>query len=115
MIELLSADSKIRRPTRVLISFSKRPVNEVEVMMKSMTEFFGNESRLVLCSFEHRKALELESIHFLESKINKISKGLLDFVTDWKTDLKNTKNQKILVCGSYYFVGEVQRFILSHS
>ncbi len=115
MIELLSTDTGISRPTRILISFSKRPVNEVEVMMKSMIEFFGNESKLLLCSFEHPKALDLELIQLLKNKINKINKGLLDFVTDWKTDLKNTKNQKILVCGSYYFVGEVQRFILSHS
>lgn len=115
MTELFSADPKELLPTRVLMSFSKRPVQEVEVMLKTVVEFFGNESKLSLTSFVHPKALELNSIYAVEEEINKISKGLLDFVTDWKTDLKNTKNQKILVCGSYYFVGEVQRFILSHS
>ncbi len=115
MTELFSADSKELWPTRVLMSFSKRPVQEVEVMLKTIVEFFGNESKLLITGFDHPKALEMSSIYAVEEKINKISKGLLDFVTDWKTDLKNTKNQKILVCGSYYFVGEVQRFILTIS
>lgn len=115
MIELISADAKELLPARVLMSFSKRPIDEVEVMLRAIVDFFGNDSKLVLASFEHPKALDLTSISVVEQKINKISKGLLDFVTDWKTDLKNTKNQKILVCGSYYFVGEVQRLILSLS
>jgi len=40
---------------------------------------------------------------------------MLDFVTEWNTYLSQTKDQTILVCGSYYFVGEVQRFLISHS
>ncbi len=117
MIELFHSDSKDLLPARVLMSFSKRPVNEVEVMLKSIVDFFGNDSKLVLTHFDHPKALELDQLRTVEEKINKISKGLLDFVTDWKTDLDSLSrgNQKILVCGSYYFVGEVQRFILSHS
>lgn len=115
MIELFSPHESDFLPSELLISFSKRPVNEVEVMLKSMMDFFGNKTKLLLTGFIHPKALGLDELREIENKFNKINKGLLDFVTDWKTELQNSKNQKILVCGSYYFVGEVQRFILSHS
>lgn len=111
MVELFSPQSTSLLPTTVLLSFSKRPANELEVMLKTLVEFFGKESKLLITSFVHPKALELNEIVKLESKFNKINKGLLDFVTDWKSELDSSKNQKILVCGSYYFVGEVQRFI----
>ena len=115
MIELFESQLTSSLPTQLLISFSRRPINEVEIMLKSMLDFFGNGTKISLTSFVHPKALDLSAINELESKFNKISKGMLDFVTDWKTDLNKSKNQKILVCGSYYFVGEVQRFIHSNS
>ena len=113
MLELFDPEESTM-PDYALISFSKRPINEVEVMLKTLVEAFGEKTKLKLASFEHPKALENNLILELQ-KNNKISKGLLDFVTDWKSDLKKSKNQKILVCGSYYFVGEVQRFIHSFS
>ncbi|MDO9183453.1 MAG: hypothetical protein Q7U04_13645 [Bacteriovorax sp.] len=112
MLELFSAPKSYLKPDYLLISFSKRPINEVEVMLKSLVDCFGNKARLGLASFEHPKALGNEQL--LEVyKNNKINKGLLDFVTDWKTDLNKSKNQKIVVCGSYYFIGEVQRYLCS--
>lgn len=119
MIELFSPQDSKGMPTKLLLSFSKRPSSELEIMLKTLVDFFGEDSKLLLTSFVHPKALELSEIVKLENKFNKISKGLLDFVTDWKTELNSScnqnQNQKILVCGSYYFVGEVQRFILSHT
>ena len=111
MIELFESEAYSDFPTQLLISFSKRPINEVEVMLKMMVEFFGSSAKLSLTSFVHPKALELGAINDLENKFNKINKGMLDFVIDWEAELNKSKNQKILVCGSYYFVGEVQRFI----
>ena len=97
----------------LLVSFSKRPIIEVEVMLKSLLEFCDDNKNLRLTVFKHPKALELEIIKELFEDY-KISKGMLDFVTDWKSELIQSKNKKILVCGSYYFIGEVQRFILTH-
>lgn len=114
MIELFSINKSQNMPSLVLLSFSKRPVNEVEVMLKTLADFFGRDSKLSLTSFEHPKALEMSEVIRLTNNFNKISKGLLDFVTDWKAEINSYKNQKILVCGSYYFVGEVQRFILKN-
>lgn len=115
MIEFFSTQKPSIMPSKVLLSFSARPTDELEVMLKTMVEYFGGELKLYLTSFNHPKALELSEIIKLEKKFHKINKGLLDFVIDWKSDLIHSKNQNILVCGSYYFVGEVQRFILSHS
>lgn len=115
MTELFSPGASKVFPSQLLISFSKRPSQEVEIMLKTMVDFFGDRAKLSLTSFVHPKALELSAINELEVKFNKRNKGLLDFVTDWKTDLKKSKGQTILVCGSYYFVGEVQRFIHSPS
>lgn len=115
MTRLFNCEKKSLWPSRLLISFSKRPVNEVEVMLKSLIEQFGFDCKLTLTGFEHPKALNTVDLLHVEKKLNKINKGMLDFVTDWKTYLSQTSNEKILVCGSYYFVGEVQRFISSHS
>jgi dihydrofolate synthase/folylpolyglutamate synthase len=114
MTQLFHCESKSFWPSQLLISFSKRPVNEVEVMMKTLQEQFGNDCKLTLTCFEHPKALEMNNLLEVEKKVSKIKKGMFDFVIDWKTYLSSTSNEKILVCGSYYFVGEVQRFILSN-
>lgn len=115
MIELFKKERSENLPSTVLLSFSKRPTNEIEVMLKTLVDYFGQKSRLAFTSFEHPKALESDRILELENTFNKINKGMLDFVFDWKTELNNISNQKILVCGSYYFIGEVQRFIIKNS
>ena len=97
-------------PESLLVSFSVRPICEVEVMLKSLEKFFHNRAILKLTSFDHPKALDTESIKLVSSKLNK---RMLNFVLDWKSELKETKANTILVCGSYYFIGEVQRFIRS--
>jgi dihydrofolate synthase/folylpolyglutamate synthase len=95
-------------PESLLVSFSLRPIGEVEVMLKSLVDFFQEKAQLTLTSFNHPKALDAESIQQASLKVNK---GMLNFVFDWKSELKNTNSKTILVCGSYYFIGEVQRFI----
>ncbi|MBC7714985.1 MAG: hypothetical protein H7177_16685 [Rhizobacter sp.] len=98
-------------PESLLVSFSQRPLNEVEVMLKSLVDFFKDKgSSIALTSFDHPKALDEKSIREASLKVNK---GMLNFVFDWKSELTNSKSKTILVCGSYYFIGEVQRFINS--
>ncbi len=114
MLELFAPQKDNLMPEYLLISFSKRPIGEIEIMLKTLINNFGLKAKLNLAYFEHPKALE--KIDALEvSKNHKINKGLLNFVTDWKEELEHSHNQKILVCGSYYFVGEVQRYILNKS
>jgi dihydrofolate synthase/folylpolyglutamate synthase len=115
MSELFKQTNGMLLPDKVLMSFSKRPLNEIEIMLKSLWDIFGSSSLLCLTSFNHPKALEEHALLEAKEKNNKFNKGMLDFVTDWKTALNESKRQRILVCGSYYFIGEVQRFLFSHS
>ena len=96
----------------VFLAFSKRPIDEVEVMLKSVMDYLPHEISLKVTCFDHPKAMSRNDARLAFEKTNK---GMLQFVPDWKSDLQNTKSTSILVCGSYYFIGEVQRFILSHS
>ncbi|MBC7430030.1 MAG: hypothetical protein H7336_15555 [Bacteriovorax sp.] len=110
MLQSYLESSDVVFPSSLLVSFSERPLNEVEVMLRSLTEFFENKAEIVLTSFDHPKALDEKSIREASLKVNK---GILNFVFDWKSELKNSESKTILVCGSYYFIGEVQRFINS--
>ena len=108
MLDSFQEDNSMEMPEGLLISFSMRPLGEVVVMMKSLVDFFKDKSELVLTSFDHPKALSPDAIKEAQELVNK---GMLNFVFDWKSELKETKSKTILVCGSYYFIGEVQRFI----
>jgi dihydrofolate synthase/folylpolyglutamate synthase len=110
MLQSYLESNELIFPESLLVSFSVRPINEVEVMLKSLVDFFQGKAQLAVTSFHHPKALDIESIRLASLKVNK---GMLNFVFDWKSELKNTKSKTILVCGSYYFIGEVQRFILT--
>jgi dihydrofolate synthase/folylpolyglutamate synthase len=110
MLQSYLESSELIFPESLLVSFSVRPINEIEVMLKSFVEFFQDKAKLSVTSFHHPKALDADSIRQACLKVNK---GMLNFVFDWKSELKNTNSKTILVCGSYYFIGEVQRFILS--
>lgn len=110
MIQHLDMESELFSPEKVLVSFSQRPKGEAEVMLKSLVEYFKNGEDLVLTSFDHPKAMMEVTLRDASLKINK---GMLNFVSDWKAELKNSKSNTVLICGSYYFIGEVQRFILS--
>ena len=108
MLQSYLETDELSIPESLLVSFSQRPIGEIEVMTKSLVEFFEKKASITLTSFDHPKAQDSASIAELSHKINK---GMLNFVFDWKSEIKNTKAQTILVCGSYYFIGEVQRFI----
>ncbi len=110
MLESFEEDKSLVRPESLLVSFSIRPLNEVTVMMKSLIDFFGKRAELLVTCFDHPKALPKEGLLEAAESLNK---GMLHFAFDWKKELEETKSQTILVCGSYYFIGEVQRFIRS--
>lgn len=110
MIASYQEDQSLVFPESLLVSFSQRPLDEIEVMLRSLVDFFGDRAQIELTSFNHPKAMDEASI---KKTCEKISKGMLDFVFDWKSEIRKTNSKTILVCGSYYFIGEVQRFIHS--
>lgn len=114
MVELLKKESQLK-PQSLLISFSKRPDEEIRSMINSLREYFTESVPLNLTYFNHPKAMEKKKLMEMDEEY----KGNLHFVSDWKTFLLepslNFTEEKILVCGSYYFIGEIQRFIMSNS
>jgi dihydrofolate synthase/folylpolyglutamate synthase len=89
-----------------LFSFSKRSKKEIELMLQMLTNFSKSNVELWPTVFQHPKAIDRDVIE----KSSKV------FISDWRAKLESFatthKQKKILVCGSYYFIGEVQRFIL---
>ena len=88
----------------ILVSFSKRSIEEIEACVRLLARDWRLANRVVLTSFEHNKAMDGKAL----SKF----KGLVEFEADWKNILPKLQGT-VLVTGSYYFVGEVQRFLSS--
>ena len=88
----------------ILVSFSKRSIEEIEACVRLLARDWRLTNRVVLTSFEHNKAMDGKAL----SKF----KGLVEFEADWKNILPKLQGT-VLVTGSYYFVGEVQRFLSS--
>ncbi len=100
----------------ILASFSKRDESESLAMLKMLADV--KKARLHLTSFNHPKAMDHESLSRL---LTKLSDGT--FEESWKNFLKDETRtlqsqqpdepEEILVTGSYYFIGEVQKFLNS--
>ena len=106
MLEHFSIKKSFNSLDVVMFSFSKRAQAEIEVMLQMLAHFSLKNIELWPTSFNHPKAVDREVIEKESSK----------FINDWRIQLEKyssaNENKTILVCGSYYFIGEVQRFIL---
>lgn len=93
----------------VLLSFSKRDERDLVAMVKIAS---GLGKEVWLSSFSHYKAVELQKLHDI---LNEETKGRINFVSDYKELLQSKTEfpQKILVTGSYYFIGDVLSWIKS--
>ncbi|MFZ4714840.1 MAG: Mur ligase family protein [Bacteriovoracaceae bacterium] len=89
----------------VLLSFSKRPLKDIECMMKSLQEEPKIFPNILVTKFQHPKAWngDLKTVSF--SSLQEVKWE--DYLMKEKLEGKN-----ILVTGSYYFVGEVKKFLL---
>lgn len=95
-------------PNTVLVSFSQRTVGEIKIMLKMLDRVFNNKSKLLLTNFNHEKA-------FSSNELIKILKDSnlsnIKFTEDWKNEINKKSSEIYLCCGSYYFIGEIQKFI----
>lgn len=98
---------KSKRSFIFLSSFSKRDTREVEHML-SMLSHLGE--KIVVTGFEHPKAFDVETLKILAQKFHQVT-----FKNSWKNFLKEFNEQdeikEITITGSYYFIGEVQRYL----
>jgi dihydrofolate synthase/folylpolyglutamate synthase len=92
----------------VLVSFSKRSEREIEAMLKSLKSLPKIFKNILVTKFDHPKAWN-------GNVTNLISPHLKEVI--WEDFLlnENLGSKNILVTGSYYFVGEVKKFILRNS
>lgn len=90
-----------------LSSFSKRDSREVEQMLSMLNHLGG---KVVVTAFEHPKAFDVEALKAIVQKFHQVT-----FKNSWKDFLKEFNEQnkvnEITITGSYYFIGEVQRFL----
>gem|GEM_PF-636372 len=134
--------SKQARAINCFVSFSKRPDSEIRAMVKILL----NQERvngIYITGFNHPKAASLNQLQkifqdLIQHDVSETVKKRLIWVEDWRSFLKNEEplkqtgikdegfGQKLseenfsrenwLVAGSYYFIGEVKKFIgSSHS
>ena len=114
MVDQVLANPSTSKHQSILVSFSKRPHQELVVMCKTLKVLaHNNGSELKLTFFDHPKAVSRESLReLLDGPLeNDRNKGLFKFVEDWKSYIRDSRKQTYLVCGSYYFIGEVQSFL----
>jgi dihydrofolate synthase/folylpolyglutamate synthase len=107
MVEHFSLKKNLDSLDVVLFSFSRRPQKEIEVMLQMLGNFSDKRMELWPTFFTHPKAIDRDVVE----------KKTSEFINDWRGKLSifaaSHQNKRILVCGSYYFIGEVQRFILN--
>lgn len=100
----------------VLFSFSKRDISDIVLMLKTMLEFIPEKTILKMSFFSHPKAINLKILEDVQKML--CHNRNVELINDWKAYLNELheagSRHKILVMGSYYFIGEVQSFIINH-
>lgn len=84
----------------IFVAFSKRPVDDLKVMLKMLKA--SSLGKVVVTTFPHPKAQLREVVEALSREEG------LEFASDIETYVLKNKHQKILVTGSYYFMGHVK-------
>lgn len=94
----------------VWLSFSQRPEDEVEVFFKTLAKLNTRTRAWRYCKFEHPKALQQKNIDATKWRLwsQVLNPPIQDQSLDRALREKPTSGT-LLVTGSYYFIGEVQR------
>jgi len=82
----------------VIVAFSRRNLQDLRVMLRMLKK--ASLGKVVVTIFEHPKAAEKETMEALSQEEG------LDFVPDIESFVKKNKDQRMLVTGSYYFLGD---------
>jgi dihydrofolate synthase/folylpolyglutamate synthase len=104
---------------RVFISFSDRPINEVEAIIDLYLLTPGFCHELLVSPFNHPKAMDVKKHYLLwsqrwGSRLRCLEQWNVAIEECLVENLNFMANKKLLITGSYYFVGEIQKHLLSH-
>lgn len=92
------------------LSFSSRTDEEIETMFDIWQASKCLYREIWVSPFDHPKAFDKDRLIKLVEKRNK---GNIHLVLDWKERIRNLQSKEsILVSGSYYFIGAIQRELL---
>lgn len=90
----------------VIVAFSHRNVRDLSVMMRMLkTSGLG---KIVVTTFPHPKAEASQVVEALSREEG------LDFVQDIKSYVESFKNKRVLITGSYYFIGHFKSSFCRH-
>lgn len=89
----------------VIVAFSDRNPNDLKAMMKMLKA--ADLGKVILTVFPHPKAAKREVIEELGSQEG------LEFVHDIRSFVQGWNHKKVLVTGSYYFMGHLKSFLRS--
>jgi dihydrofolate synthase/folylpolyglutamate synthase len=94
----------------VILSFSKRSKKDILDGLLHLDSYPCVYKKIILTSFDHEKAWMM-----VEGDRDEVERSeRISFVDDWKEYWHHhLKGTNILVTGSYYFIGEVQKYLLS--
>lgn len=84
----------------ILIAFSRRSEKDLLIMMRMIKK--ANLGRVVVTIFDHPKAAQVETIEKLTSQEG------LEFAQDYHSIIQGKEIRRMLVTGSYYFIGDFQ-------
>ena len=106
-----------------LVSFSQRPNKDIYHMLKILKENSAWLGNLILCYFHHPKAWAMQTMvgednnHVSFKDISGKLIGVVEVTyigNAWEKKITDAffTNKSVMVVGSYYFVGEVQKTVL---
>ena len=98
-------DSERKTSNGLICAFSKRPIEDIRSGIKSFVSAPCLWKTIYVTEFEHPKAFKLD--HLIEStgvSVRRNWNSLLD-------EILNEKKGQWIVSGSYYFIGEVQKYL----
>lgn len=117
LIQYMKAKNPSLPIKAILLAFSKRKKEDCLAMIKSLFEGFSEASIFLAC-FSHTKSLSFEgleeisrSLVYPKTKKNIHWVGLDQFLLEQKT--LELQDSYLLICGSYYFLGEIFKEILT--
>ncbi len=105
MINKISCDS-------MLISFSRRSSKDVLHMLKLIRNYLKRKKSFhcSLVGFDHWKSFPLDELKLLYSEVSDQQWSFFESYKDYLSSKRGSSSESILVCGSYYFIGQMQSY-----
>ncbi|MBT3236123.1 MAG: hypothetical protein HN353_09255 [Bdellovibrionales bacterium] len=108
--QLIKSDPRSNKIDHLIFSLSRRPQKELTNCIKQIAFSTGLAKRIVITSFVHARSED----HQVLQTISQQYAPFLEFSYDYASYLQqhSRPGERILFTGSYYFIGEVQKFML---